>query len=179
MRVLNLFHELQPRNFSRTESPTSLHWPCREAGVNLFGYWGDIWATQPHWCTVSISILLYRRNFPNFFSIRYLFPRQPKVSCVSAETTRLLCDSLRDNHKQQNIKKMQQRKSTFGRPSGTDGSDYAYRMVVDSRRLQIWIMLLQNSIIFWIFIVIYFVDNSFAYIASLIIDLSLLYSKQQ
>ncbi|XP_061341148.1 uncharacterized protein LOC133287510 [Gastrolobium bilobum] len=28
---------------------------------------------------------------------------------------------------------MQQRKSTFGRPSGTDGSDYSYRMVVDSR----------------------------------------------
>ncbi|WJX48870.1 hypothetical protein P8452_35375 [Trifolium repens] len=28
---------------------------------------------------------------------------------------------------------MQQRKSTLGRPSGTDGSDYSYRMVVDSR----------------------------------------------
>ncbi|KAM4076676.1 hypothetical protein ACJW30_12G081500 [Castanea mollissima] len=28
---------------------------------------------------------------------------------------------------------MQQRKSAFGRPSGTDGSDFSYRMVVDSR----------------------------------------------
>ncbi|CAK8537184.1 unnamed protein product [Lathyrus sativus] len=28
---------------------------------------------------------------------------------------------------------MQQRKSSLGRPSGTDGSDYSYRMVVDSR----------------------------------------------
>ncbi|CAL5193587.1 unnamed protein product [Lathyrus oleraceus] len=28
---------------------------------------------------------------------------------------------------------MQQRKSALGRPSGTDGSDYSYRMVVDSR----------------------------------------------
>ncbi|KAI4332644.1 hypothetical protein L6164_017536 [Bauhinia variegata] len=28
---------------------------------------------------------------------------------------------------------MQQRKSTYGRPSGTDGSDFSYRMVVDSR----------------------------------------------
>lgn len=28
---------------------------------------------------------------------------------------------------------MQQRNSTIGRPSGTDGSDYSYRMVVDSR----------------------------------------------
>ncbi|XP_004495765.1 uncharacterized protein [Cicer arietinum] len=28
---------------------------------------------------------------------------------------------------------MQQRNSTLGRPSGTDGSDYSYRMVVDSR----------------------------------------------
>ncbi|RVW40175.1 hypothetical protein CK203_038439 [Vitis vinifera] len=30
---------------------------------------------------------------------------------------------------------MQQRKSasSFGRPSGTDGSDFSYRMVVDSR----------------------------------------------
>ncbi|XP_039683220.1 uncharacterized protein [Medicago truncatula] len=27
---------------------------------------------------------------------------------------------------------MQQRKSTLGRPSGTDASDYSYRMVVDS-----------------------------------------------
>jgi hypothetical protein len=27
---------------------------------------------------------------------------------------------------------MQQRKSTLGRPSGTDGSDYSYRMVIDS-----------------------------------------------
>ncbi|KAM4069344.1 hypothetical protein ACB094_12G083000 [Castanea mollissima] len=27
---------------------------------------------------------------------------------------------------------MQQRKSAFGRPSGTDGSDFSYRMVVDS-----------------------------------------------
>ncbi|KAK7258736.1 hypothetical protein RIF29_24319 [Crotalaria pallida] len=31
------------------------------------------------------------------------------------------------------VREMQQRKSTFGRPSGTDGSDYSYRMVVDSR----------------------------------------------
>ncbi|KAG6600169.1 hypothetical protein SDJN03_05402, partial [Cucurbita argyrosperma subsp. sororia] len=30
-------------------------------------------------------------------------------------------------------KKMNQRKSAAGRPSGTDGSDFAYRMVVDSR----------------------------------------------
>ncbi|XP_010455035.1 PREDICTED: uncharacterized protein LOC104736698 isoform X2 [Camelina sativa] len=29
--------------------------------------------------------------------------------------------------------KMQQRKPTAGRPSGTDGSDFSYRMVVDSR----------------------------------------------
>ncbi|MED6183309.1 hypothetical protein PIB30_117232 [Stylosanthes scabra] len=28
---------------------------------------------------------------------------------------------------------MQQRKAALGRPSGTDGSDYSYRMVVDSR----------------------------------------------
>nr|XP_027187101.1 uncharacterized protein LOC101503943 isoform X2 [Cicer arietinum] len=28
---------------------------------------------------------------------------------------------------------MQQRKSSLGRPSGTDGSDFSYRMVVDSR----------------------------------------------
>ncbi|MED6146046.1 hypothetical protein PIB30_030839 [Stylosanthes scabra] len=28
---------------------------------------------------------------------------------------------------------MQQRKTPLGRPSGTDGSDYSYRMVVDSR----------------------------------------------
>lgn len=28
---------------------------------------------------------------------------------------------------------MQQRKPTAGRPSGTDGSDFSYRMVVDSR----------------------------------------------
>ncbi|KAF7824891.1 putative transmembrane protein [Senna tora] len=28
---------------------------------------------------------------------------------------------------------MQQRKPTIGRPSGTDGSDYSYRMVVDTR----------------------------------------------
>ncbi|KAK6926381.1 Protein jagunal [Dillenia turbinata] len=28
---------------------------------------------------------------------------------------------------------MQQRKSALGRPSGTDGSDFSYRMVVDSR----------------------------------------------
>ncbi|GAV64871.1 DUF1352 domain-containing protein [Cephalotus follicularis] len=28
---------------------------------------------------------------------------------------------------------MHQRKSEFGRPSGTDGSDFSYRMVVDSR----------------------------------------------
>nr|DAD47870.1 TPA_asm: hypothetical protein HUJ06_017807 [Nelumbo nucifera] len=28
---------------------------------------------------------------------------------------------------------MQQRKSTLGRPSGTDGSDFSYRMVVDPR----------------------------------------------
>ena len=30
---------------------------------------------------------------------------------------------------------MQQRKSALGRPSGTDGSDFSYRMVVDSRKL--------------------------------------------
>jgi len=29
---------------------------------------------------------------------------------------------------------MQQRKSALGRPSGTDGSDYSYRMVVDSSK---------------------------------------------
>jgi len=29
---------------------------------------------------------------------------------------------------------MQQRKSPLGRPSGTDGSDYSYRMVVDSSK---------------------------------------------
>lgn len=28
---------------------------------------------------------------------------------------------------------MQQRNSTLGRPTGTDGADYSYRMVVDSR----------------------------------------------
>ncbi|XP_062092147.1 uncharacterized protein LOC133798003 isoform X1 [Humulus lupulus] len=28
---------------------------------------------------------------------------------------------------------MQQRKSTYGRPTGTDGSDFSYRMVVESR----------------------------------------------
>ncbi|KAK4783951.1 hypothetical protein SAY86_018319 [Trapa natans] len=28
---------------------------------------------------------------------------------------------------------MQQRRSLVGRPSGTDGSDFSYRMVVDSR----------------------------------------------
>ncbi|KAI9081536.1 hypothetical protein K1719_036422 [Acacia pycnantha] len=33
--------------------------------------------------------------------------------------------------------KMQQRNSTIGRPSGTDGSDYSYRMVVDSRYQQV------------------------------------------
>ncbi|KAK4285120.1 hypothetical protein QN277_001862 [Acacia crassicarpa] len=32
---------------------------------------------------------------------------------------------------------MQQRNSTIGRPSGTDGSDYSYRMVVDSRYQQV------------------------------------------
>ncbi|KAJ7949588.1 protein jagunal-like 1-like [Quillaja saponaria] len=32
---------------------------------------------------------------------------------------------------------MQQRKSTSARPSGTDGSDYSYRMVVDSRYQQV------------------------------------------
>ncbi|XP_022717637.1 uncharacterized protein LOC111276092 [Durio zibethinus] len=31
------------------------------------------------------------------------------------------------------IAKMERRKSTPGRPSGTDGSDFSYRMVVDSR----------------------------------------------
>jgi len=39
---------------------------------------------------------------------------------------------LKIENKEKEKEKMQQRKSTLGRPSGTDGSDYSYRMVVDS-----------------------------------------------
>ncbi|KAL5167071.1 hypothetical protein HKD37_18G051878 [Glycine soja] len=45
-----------------------------------------------------------------------------------ADRRRVICSS-----KGVKAKKMQHRKLTSGRPSGTDGSDYSYRMVVDSR----------------------------------------------
>lgn len=38
-------------------------------------------------------------------------------------------------------KKMSQRKSAAGRPSGTDGSDFSYRMVVDSRKFPQFLLL--------------------------------------
>ena len=39
-------------------------------------------------------------------------------------------------------KKMNQRNSAAGRPSGTDGSDFAYRMVVDSRKFPHFFLLI-------------------------------------
>ena len=46
---------------------------------------------------------------------------------------------------------MQQRKSAFGRPSGTDGADFSYRMVVDSRKLHSQIQFPQIPFFFFFF----------------------------
>ncbi|XP_056158949.1 uncharacterized protein LOC115690966 isoform X2 [Syzygium oleosum] len=53
------------------------------------------------------------------------------VSCFLWKLKRVLATPSRADREEKI--KMQQRRSSTGRPSGTDGSDFSYRMVVDSR----------------------------------------------